>query len=137
MALLTKKRRKQLAKYWGYLLLIPLYLGWFQFGWDPLPLGVLSGFIVLYFLFQAPVPCSAYNRDGETFCRNNAKGLLRGCSIKQHKWQNLMVLIRRDSWAQFARGVLRGFAGNAAAFGALAGLLSVVATLIVPFISTK
>ena len=72
------------------------------------------------------MPCAASGREGP--CRNNAKGLLRGCWVQQHKWQNILMLVRGHSWAQFARIVLRGFAGNAAALSALAGLLSVIAT---------
>jgi hypothetical protein len=72
------------------------------------------------------VPCCAENRDG-TFCRNNASGLLGGCQIIQHRWQNVKLLIRRSCWVRFARGIFRRFEGGAAALSAMG---SVVSTLI-------
>ena len=66
------KTKKVLARYWGYLLIPVLFLGWF-YSLDPLALGVLSSLTVLYALFRAPVPCAAITR-GNEFCRHNAKG---------------------------------------------------------------
>jgi hypothetical protein len=37
-----------------------------------------------YFLFQTPVWCGAETRK-EEWCRKNSYGLLRGCSIREHK----------------------------------------------------
>jgi len=83
---MASRKRKTLARYSGYLLLALLYLGWFHYGFDPVVLGILSTLLVFYGLFQAPVPCCAVGREG--LCRNNARGLLRGCWIRQHRWQN-------------------------------------------------
>jgi hypothetical protein len=118
-----KKKKTALAKYWGYLLLVALYFGWFYYGFDPLALGVLSSLVVFYSLFLAPVPCSARNRDG-TFCRNNADGLLRGCYRQQHKWQNAIMLFKRQSWAQLAHTIFRSIPGNAAALSVIIGFVS-------------
>lgn len=126
--------KKIAARYWGYLLLVVLYLGWFQWNFEPWILAALSGLVVLYGLFRAPVPCSARNRDN-TFCRDNARGLLRGCWRTQHKWQNALMLARRQSWAQLGQTVFRSIAGNAAALTVLVGLLSVAASLLTPFIT--
>ena len=67
------KTKKVLARYWGYVLIPVLFLGWFYFEPNPLVLGVLSSLTVLYALFRAPVPCAAITR-GNEFCRHNAKG---------------------------------------------------------------
>lgn len=128
------KKKSAVAKYWGYLLFIPLYLGWFKLGWDPTLLAALSGLIVLYGLFQAPVPCCAITREG-LLCRRNAKGLLRGCHLEQHRWQNARLLVRRSSWGRLAGNIFRSIAGNAAALTVVVGLLSVVASLVTPFIT--
>lgn len=128
------KKKSVVAKYWGYLLLIPLYLGWFKYGFDPGVLAGISGLAVLYGLFLAPVPCCALNRDG-TLCRRNAKGLMRGCHLEQHKWQNAKMLVRRQSWARLASNIFRSIAGNAAALTVIVGLLSAAATLVTPFIT--
>lgn len=127
-----RRRRKEktpLARYWGYLLVVVLYLGWFYYGFEPLVMGVLSSLVVFYSLFQAPVPCSARNRDG-TFCRDNARGLLRGCWRTQHKWQNAIMLFRRQSWAQLAHVIFRSINGNAAVLSVLIALVSAAAAVV-------
>jgi hypothetical protein len=108
----------------GYLLLVFLYFEWFVFHAVPLMLEVGSMLAVTYFSFQAPVPCCAENRD-RTFCRNNARGIIGGCHLKQHKWQNLRMLVHRHSWTRLAHGLFRKASGNAAALGALGSLGSV------------
>ena len=124
-----RSTKKKIAKYWGYILLPVLYFGWFVFHIGPLVLGVISLLVVVYFLFQAPVPCCAENRD-HTFCKNNAKGILGGCHLESHKWQNVKLLIRRRSWARLAGGLFRQVKGNAAAVSALAGSTSAVAAAV-------
>jgi hypothetical protein len=84
---------------------------------------ILSTLGAIFFLFQAKVPCCAENRDS-TFCRNNAWGLLGGCQIVQHRWQNVKLLIHRSSWGRFFRGVFRRVEGGAAALSALGTLAS-------------
>jgi len=127
------KTKKVLARYWGYLLIPVLFLGWF-YSLDPLALGVLSSLTVLYALFRAPVPCAAITR-GNEFCRHNAKGLLRGCYLKQHKWQNLKMLVRRSSWGSLGRAIFRSLAGNAAALTVIVGFLGLGASFITPFLN--
>lgn len=109
-----------------------LYLGWFEFGFNQWILAALSGLVVLYGLFRAPVPCCASGREGP--CRNNAKGLLRGCWIQQHRWQNAKMLVQRQSWAQWARSTFRSIGGNAAALGVLVGMVSAAAAIAMPII---
>jgi hypothetical protein len=89
----------------------------------PAALGIGSLLATAYFLFQAPVPCCAENRN-RTFCRNNAHGIIGGCHLKQHRWQNLKMLVHRQSWARLFSGLFRRVSGNAAAVGALASWTS-------------
>ncbi len=126
--------KKRIARYWGYLLLIALYVGWFELDWDPIALGIISALIVFYMLFQAPVPCCAKTREYE-FCRNNARGLLRGCHLEDHKWQNLKMLVRQQAWARVARGIFRRISGNAAALSAIAGIVSAIAAAVTAMVS--
>ena len=121
--------KKKLARYWGYLLLVVLVLGWFYRKFDPVVLGILSGLVVIYCLFQAPVPCCAKTREGE-FCRNNASGLLRGCHFKQHKWQNMKMLVQQHAWAELARGTFRRIGGHAAALSVLVGMAGVIVSIV-------
>lgn len=121
--------KQRLAKYWGYILIIVLYFTWFQFNAGPGLIEIMSLAIVVYCLLQAPVPCCAQTREGE-FCRNNAKGLLRGCHLEAHKWQNARMIIQRQSWARLARGIFRRISGNAAALSAIAGCVSAIAAAV-------
>lgn len=129
----TKNRISK--RYAGYLLVVALYLAWFRMGFNPGVIAALSGATFLYGLFAAPVPCCALNRDGATFCRNNGHGVLLGCWIRQHRWQNVKLLVRRQSWARFGSRVFGSISGNAAALAAIAGFASAAATLIVPLFS--
>lgn len=115
--------KKRLIKYWGYILVIGLYIGWFHLKLDPVILAVISPLVIIYCLFQAPVPCCAITRKDQ-YCRNDAKGLLRGCHLEAHKWQNLRLLIRKQAWMQVGKRMVRSVSGNAAALSALAGMVS-------------
>jgi hypothetical protein len=121
--------KKRLARYWGYILVIILYFGWFEIHLDPVVLVSMSSLVVVYCLFQAPVPCCALTRR-YGYCRNNAIGLLRGCHLEAHKWQNLRLLVKQQAWAQVGRGVFHSVSGNAAALSALAGIVSASAAAI-------
>lgn len=80
-------------------------------------------------LFLAPMPCSARNRDG-TLCRHNASGLLRGCWLEQHKWQNAKMLLRRQSWARFGGSVIRSIHSSLVTLAALGGFASGMAAVV-------
>jgi hypothetical protein len=123
--LMKKSTRDALFKYWGYLLLPALYWAWFVGDVGYGPLALLSTIAAGYFLLQAKVPCCAENRD-LTFCRNNARGLLGGCHIVQHRWQNLKMLIHRNRWARLGRGLFRRIEGSAVALSAVATVASTV-----------
>ena len=73
-------------------------------------LALLVGFVLvaaastLYFLLSAPLRCIAMGRQGR--CRNNAQGLLRGCWIREHKWQGVKALRGADGEGQGPRAAL-------------------------------
>jgi hypothetical protein len=131
---MSPRTKRGSKRYLGYLLVLILYLGWFSAGFNTGTIAALSGLTVLYGLFLAPMPCCATNRDGVTFCRNNAYGLLLGCWNFQHRWQTVMVLFRRQPWSRLGNKVFRSIAGNSAALTVVVGLLSLAATLVVPYL---
>lgn len=103
-------------------------LGWAWYSGDVgyVPIALASVLATLFFLFQARVPCGGLNRD-DTFCRNNAKGLLLGCSqVVAHRWYNAKMLIRRSTWGRFFGNAFRKFSGAAAALSAMAGIASAI-----------
>ncbi|HEY2063571.1 MAG TPA: hypothetical protein VGH57_34700 [Amycolatopsis sp.] len=121
--MMRKSTRKLLGSLWGYLLLAAVVLLWFMPSVGPGAIAILSAFVVLYCLFQAPMWCCADTRRGE-FCRNNAYGLLMGCHLRQHKSQKFKLMIRQQAWSKAARRVFSGVGGQAATFSAFAGMLS-------------
>lgn len=94
---------KLLKKRWGVVVLVVAILGWASEIFGPVVLMTLSAVSVLYFLFQAPLWCTALGRQGR--CRNNANGMLRGCHLREHKWQGLRLLLGRGVDRQL-QGVL-------------------------------
>jgi hypothetical protein len=84
MKLLTRL----LTRYWGYLALAIAVLGYFLHTLGLAVILALSLAAFGYFLLQAPVWCCAVIRTGQP-CRNNSRGLLLGCSFRQHKWQRV------------------------------------------------
>lgn len=79
---------RPLTRYWVYLAVVMAMAGYFLHDLKLAVILVLSLAALGYFLFQAPVWCGAETRRGE-WCLKNSHGLLRGCSIRQHKWQRL------------------------------------------------
>lgn len=118
-----KSTTRLLGSLWGYLLLAAVIWLWFLPSIGPGVIAVLSGFVVLYSLFQAPMWCCAENRDGG-LCRNNAYGILLGCHVRQHKWQKFKMAGRQQYWGRLGRRVFSGVGGQAATFSAFAGMLS-------------
>ena len=99
--------------------------GWYTHRLNFAVLAVLSLVATPFFLFQARVPCGALNRDGETHCRNNGKGLLGGChQIVAHKWYNAKMLVHRTTWGRFVSDAFRKVYGAAAFLSAMATVLS-------------
>ena len=112
------------------MLLLVVLGGWFYTNVGPAPLAVGSGLVVLFTLFAAPMPCCAETRVEGQYCRRNGRGLLGGCHLQSHKWQNARAIVHRQSWARVARRVFSTVSGNATAISALAGVASAIAAVI-------
>jgi hypothetical protein len=125
----TASEKKSLARYWGYSLILALYFGWFRYGFSPVVMEVLSSLVVFWTFFQAPMPCCAENRD-KTRCREDSSGFLGACWREQHKWQNVIMLVKRQSWAQWAKAAFETIDGKAAGLTVLVGLVSALAAVV-------
>ena len=123
--LLKKSTRQKLVRIWGYFLLPVIAWAWYTGDIGHGPIAIMSALSVLFFLFQARVPCGALNRDGQTYCIHNAKGLLGGCNqVVAHKWHNAKMLIRRSAWGRFVSNAFRRLTGAAAFLAAMATVAS-------------
>jgi hypothetical protein len=111
----VKPLTRALTRYWGYLALAIAILGFFLHSLGLAVILALSLAALGYFLLAAPVWCGAEIRTGEP-CRRNSHGLLRGCSIRQHKWQR----VRKTFTPGGGRAILEA-AKSAAGFLALVG----------------
>ncbi|GHE39307.1 hypothetical protein GCM10017673_47180 [Streptosporangium violaceochromogenes] len=126
---MAKRKSGSLGKYWGYLLFVVVITGWLTQSVGPAGLLVLSGLTTVFFLFRAPVWCGALTRKRER-CRNNAHGLLMGCSYQQHKWQKLKLAVVPQKWRELNRGLWVGPEKSVATTAAFCGMISaVVATI--------
>jgi F0F1-type ATP synthase assembly protein I len=121
--MMRKSTKRKLVSLWGYLLLAAVLWLWFVPSIGPGLIVILSAFVVVYCLFQAPMWCCAETRSRE-LCRNNAYGLLMGCHLRQHKWQKVKLAVQQQAWSQAGQRVFRSVGGQAATFSALAGMVS-------------
>jgi hypothetical protein len=122
MKLLTRL----LTRYWGYLAVVIAVALYFLHSLGLTVILVLSLAALGYFLLQAPMWCGAETRRGE-WCRKNSHGLLRGCSIRQHKWQRL----KQTFTPAGARAVLATSRSVSGTLGAIGGVVAGVQVLIV------
>jgi hypothetical protein len=88
---------KLLLRYWGYIALALVILGWITHTVTYAVILILSVAALVYFLVQAPLTCGAEVRTGD-HCRNNSHGLLLGCWIRQHKWQRARDVFVSRRW---------------------------------------
>ncbi|MEV3856304.1 hypothetical protein AB0J38_18510 [Streptomyces sp. NPDC050095] len=65
-------------------------------------------------------------KQGQT-CRKNARGLLRGCSIEQHKWQRIRTLAVRPGLRQTRREL---FPDRKTGLASLSAIVALMCTLI-------
>jgi hypothetical protein len=114
-----------LTRYWGYLAVAIAIAGFFLHGIGLAVILALSLAALGYFLFQAPMWCGAETRKGE-WCRKNSHGLLRGCSLRQHKWQRL----RQTFTPTGARAVAATSKSVSGALGTIGGVVAGVQVLI-------
>ncbi|GAA3548992.1 hypothetical protein GCM10022222_35760 [Amycolatopsis ultiminotia] len=124
-----RKTKRKLGNLWGYLLLVAVAFLWPLPSVEPGIIAILSAFVVLYCLFQAPTWCCATTRDNG-FCRNNAHGILLGCHFRQHKWQKVKMAFREQALTKAGGRMLGGIGGKAASLSAVAGTVSAGAATI-------
>ncbi|GHH77517.1 hypothetical protein GCM10018793_25780 [Streptomyces sulfonofaciens] len=127
-----------LGQWWGVLAGALLIAAWINRAAGPAVVVALSAALLIWCLFQAPVTCGAEVRvrGGLDGCRNNARGLLLGCHIRQHRFQKLRMLILRRQVRAFCSGL---FSDGKATIVTLAGIGSFVSALValVPGASIK
>ena len=126
--LMKKSTRQTLARTWGYLLLPIIAWAWFVAQLGPSPIAIMSVLAAGFFLFQAPAPCCAETRKGE-WCRNNGSGVLGGCHFRNHRWQNVKMLLDRELRQRAANGILRGISGKAATLSAVISTLALLVSV--------
>ena len=120
-----KRLTRLLTRYWGYLAVAIAVTGYFLHGLKLAVVLVLALGALGYFLFQAPMWCGAETRKGE-WCRRNSHGLIRGCSLRQHKWQRL----RQTFTPAGARAVVATSKSVSGALGTIGGVVAGVQVLI-------
>jgi hypothetical protein len=119
-----------LRKFWGYIVLAVVIVGWAEHLLGATVLAVLSLLALVYFLVQAPLWCMAANRDG-TWCRNNSHGLLIGCNqVRQHKWQRMRDIFVTRKWQKIIKNLTASPATILGTVGSLLSLISFVAALV-------
>lgn len=128
MLMRTATKRK-LGQLWGYLLLVVVVIAWLGPAIGPGLIAIISGLVVLYTLFQAPMWCCADTRENE-LCRNNAHGILLGCYLRHHKWQKFRMAISLGSWGRLANRVWSSIGGVAASLSAVAGTVSAISAVL-------
>jgi len=115
-----------LQRYWGYLALALVILGWVTHTFGYAVVLILSIAALVYFLVQAPLTCGAAVRNGDN-CRNNSHGILLGCWIRQHKWQRAKNIFVSRRW----RSTIRDLMGSPKdALGTIGGLVSIVSLFV-------
>ncbi|ARP71289.1 hypothetical protein LK06_016390 [Streptomyces pluripotens] len=120
--------------YWGCMVAAALVVAWTQ-RWALPVIVALSVGVSAYVAFQVPVWCGAVNRDGQTYCRNNAYGLLMGCSKRQHRWQKIKMIVLRNKVGNVGRSVFPTAKDKFNGVLAVGGLLSAIAAVIVPVVT--
>ncbi|WP_328846455.1 hypothetical protein [Streptomyces sp. NBC_00258] len=121
---------RKIWPYWGLVTLVVAITAWLTSDIGPAGLTALFALSLLWFLVQAPVPCGApIRKEGQT-CRKNAHGLLRGCSIEQHKWQRLRTLVVHPGLRQTRRELFPDRKTGLASLGAIVALVCTLTTTV-------
>ncbi|MEV7970246.1 hypothetical protein AB0O34_30305 [Sphaerisporangium sp. NPDC088356] len=130
-----------IAKYWGYLIFVLAIWGWVAVD-DKIKIApvliVLSLGALAYFLFKVPHQCGAINRQAkpgqDPRCRNNAKGLMFGCHLMQHKRQNFFQRMGIGKWREANRGLWINPKECLASVVALTSIVSGIGGLVVAIV---
>lgn len=93
-----------LWKWYGYLLIAVLILTWGAIGRGAL-LAILA-LVIVYFAVSVPSVCFAITRRGQ-LCRNNAKGIMMGCHLREHRWQKWRLALVPHGWRRLGQWLLR------------------------------
>jgi hypothetical protein len=120
---------KFLRRYWGYLALGAVILGWITHTAAYAVIIILSVLALVYFLVQAPLTCGAAIRKGD-HCRNNSHGLLLGCWIRQHKWQRARDVFFSRKWRDVMHDLTASPKDVLGTIGGLASIVSLVIAVI-------
>ncbi|MFJ2608632.1 hypothetical protein ACIQOU_08380 [Streptomyces sp. NPDC091279] len=116
---------KKILPYWGLIAFVLALTGWLTSDFGFSGIATLFALSLLWFLFQAPNPCGAPIRAAGGTCRNNAKGILRGCRFQQHKWQRMRTFFVRPSLRSCAAQL---FANPVTGLASLGGIVSLIST---------
>ncbi|MEN3582847.1 hypothetical protein AAH978_01580 [Streptomyces sp. ZYX-F-203] len=125
---------KLVRLYWGYIVAAALVVAWSR-QWALPGIVALSVGVSAYAAFQVPVWCGAVNRDGRTYCRNNAYGVLMGCSKRQHRWQKIRMIVLRSKVGNAGRAIFPTAKEKFNGVLAVGGLMSAVAAVVVPVLT--
>lgn len=117
---------KLLRRYWGYIALTLSLIGWITHAVGYAVIMIISLMALVYFLFQAPLTCGAEIRNG-LHCRNNSRGLLLGCWIRQHKWQRARDIFASRKWRETFHDLLGTPKDK---LGTISGLVSIVSLFV-------
>jgi hypothetical protein len=121
---------KKIWPYWGLIALVVAVAGWVTADIGPVGLTVLFALSFLWFLLQAPLPCGADTRKIGQSCRFNARGLLRGCHLEQHKWQRARNLFIRPGLRRTARELFPNAITGLASLGAMVALVGTLTSTV-------
>jgi hypothetical protein len=122
-----------LQRYWGYIALALVILGWVTHAVGYAVILILSLVALVYFLVQAPLTCGAEVRTGE-HCRNNSHGLLLGCWIRQHKWQRARDIFVSRKWRDVFHDLTATPKDILGTIGGLVSILSIFVGLPLAFL---
>ncbi|QBI56003.1 hypothetical protein EKD16_21235 [Streptomonospora litoralis] len=132
---MARNRRSAAWKYWGYLPFAGALLGWLNPAIGTGVILALAALSMFYFFFQVPRPCGAWNRGERGRCRNNAYGLLRGCHLQEHKWQNMRMLVNYHRWRELGAGLWASWKSALPALAQFATMVSGVSAALMFFIA--
>jgi hypothetical protein len=124
---------KFLQRYWGYLALALVILGWVTHAVGYVVILIVSLVALVYFLVQAPLTCGATIRGGQS-CRNNSRGILLGCHIRQHKWQKARDIFVSRKWRETFHDLMGTPKDKLGTISALISVLSLFVSLPLVFL---
>lgn len=122
-----------LLRYWGYIALGLVILGWITHTVGYVVILILSLVALVYFLVAAPLTCGAEIRTGQP-CRNNSHGLFLGCWIRQHKWQKARDIFVSRKWRDVFHNLTAEPKDILATIGGLVSILSIFVGLPLAFL---